>query len=428
MSAELGKTSNIFVLGTGGREDAISWKLSQHIPRENIFAASPRYGNPIDVDPENVDSIRRAAHDYQIGFVVVGPEVPLIRGVVDGLQEDGVLAFGPTKEAALKSEGSKWEAIKIMRQVGIPHPQSEYFQSPHDLLRFWDKHDPKEFVMKADGLAAGKGVVLLDTYEEAREATHNFMVKKIFGDAGRNVVVQRREVGREVSVQAFSDGENVVMSIPIADNKRLLDGDKGPNTGGMGTYGPVPFVTAGMMEVYKNTIVQPFIDAMRNNGTPFTGRLYPGIIETAEGPKVLEFNCRFGDPETQVEMMLLQSQLLPILKACVNGDLKQEQVQYREGSATCVVMAAPGYPGAYPKGIPIEGLDRITNPNVRIFHAGTEIKDDRVVSKGGRVLGVTAYAKTLSESLDLANNSIDKNNGVYFQGEHHRADIGRRTA
>lgn len=401
----------VLIIGNGGREHALKWKLEQ----------SPGVGEALLISPSSdIDSLVRFSSDSDISLTIVGPEAPLEKGVVNVYLEEGLPIFGPTKEAA-QLETSKVWAIGFMQRHNIPHPDSVIFTDLQKALFFIEHPKWNGIVIKASGLAAGKGVILPDTLEEAKEAIHRIMVKKEF-DSGEEVIVQERLRGREVSILAITDGKTVVPMLPAQDHKRVYDGDKGPNTGGMGAFAPALVKPETTAEIYE-TILKPIVEGMRKEGTPFKGILYAGLMLTPEGPKVLEYNVRFGDPETQPLMMLLSSDLYKALKAVVGNRLTINDIKFRSGSALCVVLTAEGYPGKYRRGDIIYGLEKTDGSDIQIFQAGTKEKGKRTITNGGRILGVTAFGENLSDARRKAYAVIGRS-GIHFEGMHYRKDIG----
>lgn len=416
---------SVLVIGSAGREHALAWKLAQATSVETVFVAPGNGGteNNVDIGADEIDRLTQFASDRHIHLTVVGPEGPLAGGIVDAFEENGLRIFGPS-QAATRLESNKAWATEFMGRHGIPHPQSQSFTDYDRALSYLSSVNPRAIVIKASGLAAGKGVILPDSREEALKTLDAMMLHEMFGEAGRRVVIQERLEGPEISVLGFSDGRTAVPLLPAQDHKRVFDGDEGPNTGGMGAIAPVTGVTPQLLEEIQRTILQPTVDGMREEGYPFRGILYAGLMLTSDGPKVLEYNARFGDPETQPLLMLLSSDLAPILRSCIEGTLRKDKVAFRSGSAACIVLTSAGYPGDYGKGQEIFGLDSIADPNVMVFHAGTIMKNNSLVTNGGRVLGVTAYGNTLSEAVNRAYTAIGLR-GVHFDGMHYRRDIGQ---
>ena len=419
---------NILLIGSGGREHALAWKLSQSKHTDKLYAVP---GNPgianfaeciSGVSVEDNDAIVALAKEKNIGLVVVGPEVPLVNGVVDALTAAGIKAFGPTKDAA-ELEGSKVYAKVVMRRYKIPTARSEVFGDP-SRAHVYVRQMRQPFAIKADGLAAGKGVILTKTADEAIEAIDLLMNQKAFGDAGNRVVIEEFMEGEEASLLCFTDGKTICPMISSQDHKRAYDGDKGPNTGGMGTYAPAPVMTDKMVQETYDKILLPTIQAMEKEGKPYKGCLYAGLMITADGPKVVEFNARFGDPETQVVLPLLNSDLVDIMVACADGTLAEQQVEWAKEAAVCVVMAAGGYPKAYNKGDAITGLDDAKAVGCQVFHAGTAHKNGQIVTDGGRVLGVVAKAADVRAAVDKAYAGVEK---IAFKDAFYRKDIAHRA-
>jgi phosphoribosylamine--glycine ligase len=430
-------SERVLVVGSGGREHALAWSLSRSPRVERVYVAPGNAGTnwmadgvaaearnvPIAVD--DIPDLIAFAQQEGISLTVVGPEVPLAAGIADAFSEDGLAVFGPSRAAA-QLEASKSFAKDFMKRHSIPtadyHTFTSFEQAEKYLLEA-----AAPVVVKASGLAAGKGVIVLDDIEELRRALRQIMQDKVFGQAGDTVIIEERMSGPEVSVLAFSDGKTIVPMPPARDHKRIRDNDEGPNTGGMGAYCPVPDVSQADIDQIQKTILQPTIDGMREEGTPYQGVLYAGLMKTASGFKVIEFNCRFGDPETQVVLPLLESDLLEIVRACAEGTLDQVDVRWRAGACATVVLASPGYPDHYPKGLPISGLDKAgQHEGVSVFHAGTATDDERqVVTSGGRVLNVSAVGSNLPEALHQAYRAVED---IHFDGMHFRRDIGRNYA
>ncbi len=417
---------NVLVVGSGGREHTLAWKVSQSSQLSRLYVLP---GNPgtaqvaenIPVSSDDTDGIVAAAIEKKIDLVVVGPEVPLANGVTDALTEKGISVFGPTSAAA-QLESSKAFAKQFMQRHGIPTAGFEVFEDFEQALAHV-RHRDMDYVIKASGLAAGKGVILPDTLEDAEKTLREIMIEKRFGSAGEQVVIEDRLVGREVSLLVFSDGRDILPMPAAQDHKRLLDNDRGPNTGGMGTFSPSPSITAAEIDDACKRMLQPVIDGMREEGNPFVGVLYGGLILTDSGIQVLEYNCRFGDPETQVILPLLESDLLEILLACVKGELAQaaSNVRWSDGAALCVVLASGGYPGTYKKGIGITGLNSLPE-DVLAFHAGTAQKNGAIVTNGGRVLGMTACGPNITEARKIVYAGIEM---IHFEGMQYRRDIAK---
>ena len=418
---------NILILGSGGREHALLWKLAQSPEATKLYAVP---GNPgmaelaecVAGSIEDNAAVVKLAQEKKIDLVVVGPEVPLTNGVVDALRAAGIKAFGPTKAAAAL-EGSKSFSKDIMKKYGIPTAKYEVFTDA-DAARAYIEKEGAPIVIKANGLAAGKGVIVAETKEQALDAVHEIMDDAAFGKAGSRVVIEAFMEGEEASLLAFTDGKTIRPMVSSQDHKRAYDGDKGPNTGGMGTYAPAPVMTKDMVEQATEKILKPMIAAMAKEGRPYQGCLYAGLMITEEGPKVVEFNARFGDPETQVILPLLKGDLVKIMQACVDGTLDTAAVDWEDGAAVCVVMASGGYPKSYKKGYAIDGLKKAESLGTFVFHAGTAKKDGKVVTSGGRVLGVTARGGGIKEATEKAYKGVE---AIRFTDEFHRKDIAHRA-
>ncbi|WP_134684968.1 phosphoribosylamine--glycine ligase [Brevibacillus migulae] len=419
---------NVLVIGGGGREHTIAWKLTQSPKVKKIYCApgnggTAQFAQNVPIDVHDFAGLAQFAKDEGIDLTIVGPEDPLFAGIVDFFEQRNLPIYGPHADAA-RMEGSKCFAKKMMSRYNIPTARYESFIDYESALAYV-REQGAPIVIKADGLAAGKGVVVAESLEEAENALFDMMKTGSFGEAGARVVIEECMRGEELTLLSFVDGETVKPMIASQDHKQVFDGDKGPNTGGMGTYAPVPQVSAALMEQIVETIVKPIAKGMVQEGFPFKGVLYTGLMLTAVGPKVVEFNVRFGDPETQVVLPLLKTDLVDIVLATISGELASLDIQWKEGSAVCVVMAAPGYPGEYPKGAVIEGLaDAKADDNVFVFHAGTKQADDAVVTNGGRVLGVTGIGNGLIEARDAAYAGVKK---LRFEGAHYRTDIAAKA-
>ncbi len=418
----------LMVVGGGGREHAIIKKLKENPAVEDIFALPGNGGIAADatcvpIGATDLDGIVAFAKDNAIDFAVVAPDDPLVLGCVDRLEEIGIPAFGPKANAAI-IEGSKVFSKNLMKTYGIPTAAYEVFDDAAKALEYV-KTAALPLVVKADGLALGKGVLICETREQALDAVDSIMNDHKFGKSGDQIVVEEFLTGPEVSVLCFTDGKTLAPMVSSMDHKRALDGDKGLNTGGMGTVAPNPYYTADVAKVCMDTIFLPTIEAMAKEGRPFAGCLYFGLMLTPNGPKVIEYNCRFGDPETQVVLPLLKSDLLTVMQACANGTLDQVEVEFDNGAAACVIIASGGYPESYEKGFALHGLDEKGGAQgVTVYHAGTALKDGVLVNNGGRVLGVTGTADSLQGALDKAYAAVST---ISFDGSFYRRDIGAKA-
>lgn len=419
----------IMVVGGGGREHALIQALKKNPEVTEIFALPGNGGIAqdavcVDIAATDLPAIVAFAEKEHIEYAVVAPDDPLVLGLVDALEEKGIPCFGPRKNAAI-IEGSKAFAKNLMKKYGIPTAEYEIFDDMEAALSYIDRR-PAPMVVKADGLALGKGVLICRTREEARQAVRFMMEQGAFGASGRRVVVEEFLEGPEISVLSFTDGETVAPMVSSMDHKRALDGDQGLNTGGMGTIAPNPYYTPQIAQVCMETIFKPTVAAMNAEGRPFKGCLYFGLMLTPDGPKVIEYNCRFGDPETQVVLPLLESDLLAVMQAATNGTLAQTEVKFSGQSAACVVLASGGYPQHYEKGKPITGLadGQLPGGGATVYHAGTALADNVLVTSGGRVLGVTAVADSLFDAVAAAYGAADQ---IGFEGLHRRSDIGQKA-
>ncbi|MDD6127559.1 MAG: phosphoribosylamine--glycine ligase [Veillonellaceae bacterium] len=421
---------NILVIGGGGREHTLAWKLAQSPSATKLYAIP---GNPgmaavaecvSGISIEDNEAVVAFAEEHAIDLAVIGPEVPLTNGIIDAFEAAGILAFGPRKAAA-ELEGSKAFSKGLMKKYGIPTAKYEVFTDA-EVAKDYVRQEGAPIVIKADGLAAGKGVIVAETCDEALAAVADIMEDQEFGAAGNRVVIEEFMEGEEASLLCFTDGETIVPMISSQDHKRAYDGDKGPNTGGMGTYAPAPVMTPAMIEATKEKILKPVIAAMKQEGRTYQGCLYAGLMITKDGPKVVEFNARFGDPETQVVLPLLKSDLVDIMVACAKGDgsLKDLDIAWSDGAAVCVVLASGGYPKSYQKGYEITGLDKAEALGCHVFHAGTAERDGSVVTAGGRVLGVVAEAADVRAAVDKAYQGV---NAIAFKDKMFRHDIAHRA-
>ena len=419
----------ILVVGGGGREHAIIKALKKSPDCGEIWCAPGNGGISYDAKCKNikstdVDTMVGFAVEEKFDYVVVAQDDPLALGMVDALAAVGIPAFGPDKAAA-RIEASKVFSKDLMKKYGIPTAKYETFDDPAKVMDYIRAEGKYPVVIKADGLALGKGVVIAQNEKEAFDAIASIMEDKIFGESGSQIVIEEFLTGPEVSVLSFTDGKTVRPMVSSMDHKRALDGDQGLNTGGMGTVAPNPYYTADIAQQCMDTIFLPTIRAMQEEGRPFTGCLYFGLMLTPKGPKVIEYNCRFGDPETQVVLPLLDTDLVDIMLAIWNGTLDQLDIRWKNGCAACVVMASGGYPKKYVTGLPISGLDENgQTANCFVYHAGTKLDDETFLTAGGRVLGVTATAETLPEALETAYAGVKT---ISFQDAHYRKDIGQRA-
>lgn len=414
----------ILVVGGGGREHAIIKKIKENKAVETIYALPGNGGIAndavcVNIGAKDIPAIVSFAKENKIDYAIVAPDDPLVLGCVDALTKEGIPCFGPDAKAAI-IEGSKVFSKNLMKKYGIPTAEYEVFSNLESALAYLDTA-PIPTVIKADGLALGKGVIIALTREEAKEAVRSMMEDKIFGESGSNVVIEEFLTGPEVSVLSFTDGKTVIPMISSQDHKRALDGDLGLNTGGMGTVAPNPYYTKEIADVCMQTIFLPTIKAMANEGRAFKGCLYFGLMITEKGPKVIEYNCRFGDPETQVVLPLLESDLLTIMQATTNETLDKCEVKFSNGSACCVIMASDGYPSSYEKGYEIS-IPAETLPNVYV--AGAALNGEKLVTSGGRVLGVTKTAPSLEEAIDGAYKLVES---INFGNAFYRKDIGKRA-
>ena len=415
---------NILVIGSGGREHALFWKLSESPQTDQIYAipGNPGMGMSADIPVTDNAAIVRFAQEKEIGLVVVGPEIPLANGLVDDLEAAGIRAFGPRANAA-EIEGSKSFAKELMKKYGIPTARYEVFTDA-EAARAYIRKEGAPIVIKADGLAAGKGVIVAMTEQEALDAVNAIMEDNSFGTAGARIVIEEFMEGEEASLLAFTDGTVIRPMISVQDHKRAFDGDRGPNTGGMGTYAPAPVMTPEMTERAVEEILKPTIAAMAKEGRPYRGCLYLGLMITADEPKVVEFNARFGDPETQVILPLLDGDLVRIMCACADGTLTDVPIHWKDGAAVCVVLAAGGYPAVYEKGREIHGIADAEAAGALVFHAGTAQRDGKIITNGGRVLGVVGMGQDIASAVDSAYAAVDK---ISFQDAYYRRDIAHRA-
>ncbi len=416
---------NVLIIGSGGREHAMAWKVAQSPRLTKLYIAPGNVGTAdcgenVFLDVTSHADVVRFCKEKQIDLVLIGPEIPLADGLADSLSAEEIRCFGPS-QAAAQIEASKVFAKDFMARHHIPTARYATFDKVTDAIAFLESVD-YSVVIKASGLAAGKGVVLPNSFEEARATLESILIDKTFGEAGSEVIIEERLSGQEVSLMAFTDGETIVPMLPAQDHKRLLDGDNGPNTGGMGAYAPAPIFTLDLMDEAIEFILRPAVTGLQLEGTPFIGVLYAGLMLTQNGIYALEFNCRFGDPETQAVLPLLETDLLDIAEACVDGRLKDVNIRWKDGAAVCVVLASKGYPEKVESGKTVKFEELPVN--TVCFHAGTKINGGQLVTAGGRVFGVTAWAESLAESINFAYDGVGK---IHFEGMQFRRDIGKRT-
>lgn len=418
----------VLVVGGGGREHALIRKIKESERVDSVACCPGNGGISYDAECYNVsatdiDGVVNLAKEIRADFVVVAPDDPLVAGMVDALNEAGFATFGPKANAAI-IEGSKVFSKDLMLKYNIPTAEYKVFDKAGDVIEYIKEKNEFPTVIKADGLALGKGVIIPENLEDAIAGVKEIMEDKIFGASGNNVVVEEFLTGPEVSVLAFTDGKCVKPMVSSMDHKRALDGDKGLNTGGMGTVSPNPYYTDEVAEECMDKIFMPTIHAMNAEGRTFKGCLYFGLMITPKGPKVIEYNCRFGDPETQVVLPRLKTDIMDIFDAINNETLSQLDIEWSDEACACVIMASGGYPKSYPKGIEITGLANGQADGVTVYHAGTAIKEGKLVTGGGRVLGVTALGNTLEDALEKSYAAVEK---IKFDGAHYRKDIGKRA-
>ncbi len=415
----------VLVVGGGGREHALVWKIAQSSKVTKIFCAPgnagiSRQATLVPIKVNDLKALLEFAHEEKIDLTVVGPEEPLTRGIVDLFESKRLAIFGPSMKAAA-IEGSKAFAKEMMQKYHIPTASYEVFEDREEAAAYIRKRGAP-IVVKADGLAAGKGVMICKTVDEAIQAVDQMMVEKTFGEAGNRVVVEECLTGEEASYIAFTDGKSILPMASSQDHKSVFDGDQGPNTGGMGAYSPAPVVTEEVHERIIEKILRPMIQGLGDEGRPYKGAFYAGLMIRNGHPKVLEFNARFGDPETQPALMRMKGDIVPILEACIHGNLSKLRIEWDPRTAVCVVMASGGYPGDYEKGKVIRGLDEVSRmKDLFVFHAGTALKDGQVVTSGGRVLGVTGVGEGIERAIDRTYEAVKR---ISWEGVHYRKDIG----
>ena len=418
----------VLVVGGGGREHALVWKIAQSPKVSKVYCAPGNAGiseqaTILPIKANDLNGLLEFALKERVDLTVVGPEEPLTKGIVDLFESKGLSIFGSSKKAA-EIEGSKAFAKEMMKKYHIPTGSYEIFGDAKEAKNYIRKQGAP-IVVKADGLAAGKGVIVCNTVEEAIQWVERIMVEKIFGEAGNRVVIEEYLVGEEASYIAFTDGKAILPMASSQDHKPIFDGDRGPNTGGMGAYSPAPVVTDQIHERIHEKILRPIIQGMGEEGRPYKGVLYAGLMIHEGHPRVLEFNARFGDPENQPVLMRMKGDIIPILEACIKGDLAECKIEWDSRAAVCVVMASKGYPGDYEKGKPISGLKEVSRmEDVFVFHAGTALKDSQMVTYGGRVLGVTGLGKDIPKAIDRTYQAVKK---IHWNGVHYRTDIGQKA-
>ncbi|MBI5023929.1 MAG: phosphoribosylamine--glycine ligase [Candidatus Omnitrophica bacterium] len=417
----------VLIIGSGGREHVLAWKLRKSPLVKEIYCAPGNGGiasiaQCVDIEATDIERLAAFAREKKIDLTVVGPEAPLVAGIVDIFEQKNLKIFGPTRKAA-RLEGSKVFAKEFMRKLNIPTAPFKVFDDMNEAMEFL-KVSPLPLVVKADGLAAGKGVFICAKIQEARDAVEQIMGQKIFKEAGSRIIIEECLIGEEASILAISDGKNYVILDSSQDHKRIFDGDLGPNTGGMGAYSPAPVITEELLRKIGMQIVDPVIRGMNKQGTPFKGVLYAGLMMTDEGPMVLEFNVRFGDPEAQAILPRMKNDLAEILQSSPEGHLEKVKMDWDKRSCVCVVMASGGYPGEYETGKEIKGLDTIKDSHTVVFHAGTGKKDSKIVTAGGRVLGVTSLGETIEQAIERVYNAVEK---IKFERCFFRRDIGARA-
>ena len=418
----------VLVVGGGGREHALIKKIKESSKVDEIYCAPGNGGISYDaickdVAATDIDAMVALAKEIQPDLVVVAPDDPLVLGMVDALNENGFKTFGPKANAAI-IEGSKVFSKNLMLKYNIPTAEYKVFDNAENVLNYIKEKNSFPTVIKADGLALGKGVIIAENLEQAEDGVKSIMEDKVFGESGNNVVVEEFLTGPEVSVLAFTDGKCVKPMVSSMDHKRALDNDKGLNTGGMGTISPNPYYTDDIAEKCMKEIFIPTIEAMNKEGRTFKGCLYFGLMITEKGPKVIEYNCRFGDPETQVVLSRLKTDIIDIFEAINNETLEDLDIEWSDEASACVIIASGGYPQAYKKGIEISGLENGQTDGVTVYHAGTAVKDGKLVTSGGRVLGVTALGKDLQEALNKSYKAVEN---ITFDGAFYRHDIGQKA-
>ncbi len=418
----------VLVIGSGGREHALVWKITQSPKVSQIYCAPGNTGisklaQCINIDVNNIEKLVDFAQEEKIDLTIVGPELPLSNGIVNEFNRKGLRIFGPSKKAT-EIESSKVFSKYLMKKYNIPTANYQVFQNSEKAFDYI-KQQAFPLVIKADGLAAGKGVFIVENLVQARDALDALMDEKQFGEAGRQVIIEEFLEGEEVSILAFCDGKTVVPMVSSQDHKKIFDNDRGPNTGGMGAYSPVPFYPNEFKKKVLEEILKPTVEGLRSEGREYKGVLYAGLILTKQGPKVLEFNARFGDPETQVILPRLKTDLIDIFNAVIEQTLHKINIEWKDNAAVCVVMASGGYPGKYHKGKVISGLERLEKmKDIIVFHAGTKLQDDKIITSGGRVLGITAWDETISKAKERAYKGVKE---IYFEDMYYRKDIASKA-
>lgn len=417
----------VLIVGSGGREHALAWKIRQSPRVERLFIAPGNGGTALEgenvaVEPDDLPGLVKLARTKKVDLVIVGPEMPLVLGLTDALEKENVFCFGPGAYPA-QLEGSKAFAKSLMTEAEVPTAGYRVFEDFYQAVKYVQgRRFP--VVIKADGLAAGKGVVVAEDFEEAREVLDDMLVKQVFGKAGDRVVIEEALSGEEASFLALCDGRDFLLLPSSQDHKRIGENDTGPNTGGMGAYSPAPVLPASKYQETADLVIRPMLQHLEQTDQPFKGVLYAGLIFSEDGPRVLEYNVRFGDPECQPLLMRMDSDLLEVIMACVHGRAGEKKLQVRHEACVCVVLSAGGYPGKYAKGHEIAGIEEAEiDPLVKVFHAGTTYKDGRLVTSGGRVLGVTALGADLKDAIERCYRAVEK---ISFEGMYYRRDIGQK--
>ena len=416
----------VLIVGSGGREHAIAWKVSKSERVDKIYCAPGNAGigqvaECVNIGAMEIEKLVAFAKETAIDLTVIGMDDPLVAGIVDAFEAEGLRVFGPRKNAAIL-EGSKAFSKELMKKYNIPTASYETFTDPEKAIAYLET-SKYPIVLKADGLALGKGVLICNTKEEAKQGVNTLMLEKQFGSAGDTIVIEEFMIGREVSVLAFSDGKTIQCMTSAQDHKRAKDGDQGLNTGGMGTFSPSPFYTEEVKTFCEKYVYQPTIDAMAKEGRPFVGVLFTGLMLTEDGPKVLEYNARFGDPEAQVVIPRMKNDIVDVFEACIDGTLESIDLQFEDNAAVCVVLASDGYPEHYEKGIPMSGFENFDGKEgYYCFHAGTKLEGEQIVTNGGRVVGITAKGNDLKEARA---NAYKATEWITFKNKYMRTDIGK---